>query len=981
MKHLTALEDFMQRLDWRGKWLMGGDWNECWDESWISTLALLQGGIVQDLELIPSSRWDSSRTIDYWISNFSVEPGFRRWEKVSDHCIITTAVRFGSKADEKHLRFVQHRQFSCPEWLEQDVWDQLFGQAWSHGLDEAWLTPIEWVENLKWQPDADEQQIVDYHWSVVCAKLTWCFSVASGYAINYIPVEYDNHAEVERVVANANTTKIKGVNIKLQERTLQLRKEKGSEAKRRIYKKAGRLEDLIRRLRKGDHSSMTTNLMKKLFPDQLSTEIPINMVEKELESLEEWRVKSESKEKYANIQKWKKKMKTDPKARGEWINRKGALLSPMVADGKIAETKIEGVSMIHSYWKQFWEKQEAMAFDRADRVSALSQFMDEKMAGYTGSCSRPTLEEFREGLRRISGTHGVDGWSSNELKTISHHGLAAAMIWCAMELWEEEQVIPSPILHGKMVCIPKRDERLLSPQQFRPIGVLSSLWRAWSSTWIRTRCIREWMENFFPPEAGGGIPGSTGPEVMASYIDHELEEAKFGSSLDLKHAFDTVDMAMTKQSFGKHFVGPMGNWFELLHLQWTSMRRWVIYEGCVHGQALTPGHGLPQGDPAAPLLMNILIYACASMVKEICQDEDLRQVTYMDDRNLVSTSEEKIQAAEKAWADVATRFHLMENPSKAQRVHLGQQQSMEVLGAMVGKISPVARKTSKSTSRLNGAEAKYKRVAMLPLTINEKLKTANRHVLAGLDYGWVAADPIPSQFKSQEISLWKALGRTNYVSPHMRGVIFGAHSQLLLRILRRQIRILSKRNQLLNKMGKSVHASTLERLVTSKLVALGWTCQNGWWRHELCLDGFKIDEMNDDNKWLKASHCLRESYRQNRFEMLRNCGRHDAQCIDVPYPSHRRKLAIEWIGENFIAFMLVCGGIASPYQRANFGGGRYHQRCPTCGTDNPGWGHLWQCFTGSIPEDGLLYRFLWPRDKKDYVQCNAFLRGMQLMTC
>ena len=80
--------------------------------------------------------------------------------------------------------------------------------------------------------------------------------------------------------------------------------------------------------------------------------------------------------------------------------------------------------------------------------------------------------------------------------------------------------------------------------EYRPICVMSSLWRAWSSTWIRSTCITEWISNLFPATVAGGIPGSHGPETLAAVVDHQVHALHHGVSLDFKHAFDTVDLGL-----------------------------------------------------------------------------------------------------------------------------------------------------------------------------------------------------------------------------------------------------------------------------------------------------------------------------------------------------------------------------------------------------------------------------------------------------
>jgi len=216
----------------------------------------------------------------------------------------------------------------------------------------------------------------------------------------------------------------------------------------------------------------------------------------------------------------------------------------------------------------------------------------------------------------------------------------------------------------------------------------------------------------------------------------------------------------------------------------------------------------------------------------------------------------------------------------------------------------------------------------------------------------------------------------------MRSVIGGAHSHLEVFIIRGHIKLLAKRNAALKLLGLEVRKCALDNLVEKGLEDLEWTWEDGKWAHAYLPNGFAEEDVLDDKKWNKISHAIRESYRCVAFNRLCVSDRHDAREIrEIPYSEKRRKLAVSWAVKDasFTAFMLILGGIQSPHQRAFYGYRRITLRCPVCGLEAPPWQHLWQCFVGYEPDDGLLYRFLWPRGVADFAICNAFLSGMRLI--
>ena len=585
--HLGLLGEFLTQLHWEGRILMGGDWNEVWPESWIESLTGLFGCGVQDCSNISTTRWDGPKTIDYWISNGPLAPASVGEEKISDHKVVITKFDFGKLQDPKYVRFVQEKQFRCPDWISVGKWHVLFREAFQLGARLDWEDAIKQVEQMDWDNDIDEQGIINYQWALACAKLTWSFSVAASAALLHIPEGYSNFKEILYVESMANHYKIKGVSVRLQHRHLQKVAMRASESLRKLYKKEGRLHELRRRFRAGKLDAETANLTKKTFPGQLVSEVNLEEIEHDLQHIHSLIKKREAQDKEYNLKSWKKRMQSSLKARGSWINKQGLLLSPTVKDEQCAQSRQQGAKMIHTYWQRLWSNQSWTQEERLEKVNQVVSIINQKMEGTDIQGRRPDLSEFQAALRRISGTHGIDGWSHAELRAISSVKDAAALLWDEMAIWEEVSLIPSSVAHCKLVCIPKKDKRELSPREFRPICVMSSLWRAWSSTWIRSKLVSSWTSHLFPPFIAGGIPGSLGPETLAAMVDHELHKHKFGASFDFKHAFDCVDLELLHLSLQQVLPHGLRQWESLLHHQWKAMSRWIVFDGCVHPHALS----------------------------------------------------------------------------------------------------------------------------------------------------------------------------------------------------------------------------------------------------------------------------------------------------------------------------------------------------------------------------------------------------------
>ena len=337
-KQFSEMQSYMTKIRWEGRWMCGGDWNEEWNGSWAETFSGLFGGARQDCSEVPSSCWNSPHLIDYWFSNFEIGKACRRAEKVSDHCIITTSVAFGKLLDEDFTRFVPEKQYKCPPWLTLGKWHQLFKEAFNLGEQLEWLEAIQKVEDMEWPAEVGEQDLINYQWAIVCSKISWALSVASGYALHFIPEGFDDICAIQTVVDVANCRRIKGVSVKIQKRVLQKKASRISLAMRKLYKKAGRLSTLAKSFLRSRVDSETLNLQKKLFPGLSWSELSREKVREELDNIQQRISRREALEKECSINSWKRRMQKGIKDRGNWINKQGQQKSPTVVVEQPAQT-------------------------------------------------------------------------------------------------------------------------------------------------------------------------------------------------------------------------------------------------------------------------------------------------------------------------------------------------------------------------------------------------------------------------------------------------------------------------------------------------------------------------------------------------------------------------------------------------------------------------------------------------------------------
>lgn len=123
-------EELLISVDWCGRILMVGDFNEPWEDSWISVVAVLH-----NLHPIPihdefSSRWSGNAIVDYGMADEQLASScWFHTEVLSVHKLVVFQIdkKFRRAAE---MRFPNHGKFSKPEWLNQEQWQSTFDEAW-----------------------------------------------------------------------------------------------------------------------------------------------------------------------------------------------------------------------------------------------------------------------------------------------------------------------------------------------------------------------------------------------------------------------------------------------------------------------------------------------------------------------------------------------------------------------------------------------------------------------------------------------------------------------------------------------------------------------------------------------------------------------------------------------------------------------------------------------------------------------------------
>ncbi len=821
--HCQWIQDVWMGLQWMGKWIWAGDWNMGSDEI-IAQVALTFGGdhIGSPDE---STRWSSDRCIDFFLISFlaiwNLEFGetATREEHVSDRKIVQTTVQLDTLINAE-VRIAKRLLFFQPSWLSFDEWVELMDIAWQSGEQKGWREVCAKLEHIiEWsqeQEDDIEQTMIDYTWMAWELKVCWTYQQAYRLALQHAAVlqhEIDlfELQKVEHLANHFNFRTGDGKSINLKERHFPKDRTRITEKSRALLAKARRLRDLAHQISSGGMSrgnaKQILHLRKKLRVDGQMDAHQFCDLAKQCEfQAKEW-------SRIETAPQWKSNMKKHYSMRAKWLTRPFKPNPGVIKeDGTTTGTKNDAAHTLMLHWKHLGEEvawQPDELHTTANEISSILRPLITTAAQDGGRL--PNVSDMKNALTMIKGTHGVDGWTKKGLRGRT----------------------PTIIQQSKISCIGKIKEdysKGCPASSFRPITVQSCFWRAWSTMWLAAPC-NNWKNKVFPRGMAGASRGSAGPEVLAATADVLLGEFKHGISLDFSHAFDCVSSQFLGCVLDQALPQECRMWAKLLAFLWSNLHRWFHYGGHCHHECLRGDFGIPQGDPASPLTLLLLLLAGQSEVSRLVPGV-VWQCIYMDDRLAITQDRTDAVKAAEAWQGYAKKIHLKENLMKTQFIDVAKAsqfeglnfcKSCEHLGARIGQPSQKDfRDCKKNIQRVCKAKDVATRVALLPCGTQCKVEDCKVFGLSRMAYGWIKRFPLDSWCKSLDKRIMHTLGQFNYGIFEPKQILIHAHLGSQANITFKLVRLLPLRNQLLEHIGFGGIQGDLEKTIYERLTGLPW---------------------------------------------------------------------------------------------------------------------------------------------------------------
>ena len=985
----TELEEWFQSIDWHGKGIIGGDFNEGPNDDWFQPLLEPRGYKFVPICNTDATRWAGSKTIDGFYSNRRNDCEAEALQDcLSDHKIIQMRFNQANESTTDYT-FAKSHIFFRPSWMSPHQWKLTLQESLDHHGLRDWdmachLADETFVEE---QDTEVEQAMVDFVWHVTICRALVVYRTAYFLALLALTELEGNEEEAKRCTHLANHH----LTDRLQKPKIQQRSyprdgfnySHDLRYKRNLY---GRAQELLRRVRSGRADEATQNLWKKMgkhlaSKDTKSLEHLTEVLRKDIELMEQER-------KVKSVRRWKYNVRTDFKARSRWLFRQKTSHFPSLSwqDSEPTETRQEALGVLHKFWDDLHEKVKWEDHEICSKATAVGEFLHGKLSQHKLVQERPSLKQFTKTLRDCSGAPGLDQWTTQEVKWLTDIGMAG-FFWDAMKLWDQYETTPTILKDVKQVYVPKAnkicaEQHVIEPKALRPIAVFSIWWRAYSSAWVRDDSLKPVKQCF--KESMGSLIGS-GTLAHAAVIDKMLNLWKHGCSLDYSHCFDTVNLTFLKMTLERAFTGIHRRWATTIVQHWMTSRRWIIYDKAVSPKFSVSDIGLPQGDGACPLMLGLLLAKGCDEVKMAVNSQpgsQLHQLIYMDDRTVVTNSKQSLNKAMEAWDHYTTKIHLLENPNKAQVVDLTSSQgphSMEVLGVLVGGATLFDfSHWPKHAKRMEEARYAASRVALLPVRQHSKLLSLNMYAKAKAAYGWISGMPPSNEAKAFDAKVWKSAGRLTMGIPQLRTILAGAGIEISCTVLCKQLHALGHCTQA-TMDWKNDKQTRLEEMVYDHLYLLGWYKSGDCWQHTVLDFKFLLKEVCNRKDWQRIAHEVRQSHRWKAYNELHDLDRREIRDQQIPvFSLERIKLARMWAKQGEGSFPLAVGAVPSPAHRYTLWG--QTSVCIKCGEHCPQWDHYWTCCLGyDPPDDILLRRFLWPRSRQELAISQRFCRAMELV--
>ena len=227
---------------------------------------------------------------------------------------------------------------------------------------------------------------------------------------------------------------------------------------------------------------------------------------------------------------------------------------------------------------------------------------------------------------------------------------------------EQNAKWPSPMTKGAVTFIPKEHEdEFLTPDKYRPITILSSIYRLWSAV-RHDQLASLWFPYWRHPQCFGS-KGCQSADQLAYQTCQQLQQAQrdqlsaAGVSFDLAKCFDSVPIALALDVL--QFRGAPPAIVKCVRSFYQHHTKFFKLDGHYMTQ-FKPTNGLVQGCPLSMLIVSALVsswleYTEAHIATAVCRSyaDDLSGIVQDANPKQVKTGLQQIYQSTKKFTQLA----------------------------------------------------------------------------------------------------------------------------------------------------------------------------------------------------------------------------------------------------------------------------------------------------------------------------------------
>lgn len=313
----------------------------------------------------------------------------------------------------------------------------------------------------------------------------------------------------------------------------------------------------------------------------------------------------------------------------------GLQMGDLLCQDRFRGTTSEVFEAFHEYWSPKWNKHEDVPIDRWDSfVTSCDHLLPVP--------SRPilfepiTVEQWTKTVasKKVHTATGPDGVSRVDL--LSMPVRYRRRIVALLNSIEQGHPWPSNVLVGTIAALEKV-ENAQDTSQFRPICVLSLIYRTWAS--CRAKSILTWLSEWAPAEIIGSRPGCEAGTIwwrLACLIEEGFyTEAQHlsGLSCDLSKCFNTLPRVPVFWLARRLGLPP--SFVNAWHRSVGNITRRFQVLGKT-GPAIGACCGFPEGDPLSVVAMYLVNIAMTVVLRD--QAPQTTPWSFVDDWQLLCDS-------------------------------------------------------------------------------------------------------------------------------------------------------------------------------------------------------------------------------------------------------------------------------------------------------------------------------------------------------